>query len=54
MSLFLIPLVLNIYLIIALTFIHPNDSIDYNIKQGNYERAKREITRVYSKESHEN
>lgn len=53
-SLFFIPLALNIYLIFALVFIHPNDSIDYNIKQGNYERAKREISRVYSNESYEN
>ena len=40
MTLLFIPMALNIYLIFALIFVHPNDSIDYNIKQGNYQRAK--------------
>ena len=35
MTLLFIPMALNIYLIFALIFVHPNDSIDYNIKQGN-------------------
>jgi hypothetical protein len=47
-------MVLNLYLIFALIFIHPNDSIDYNVKQGNYVLAKKEISRVYSKESEKN
>jgi len=38
----------NIYLIFALIFIHPYDSIDYNIKKGNYSNAKKEISRVFS------
>jgi len=54
MFLICIPMVLNFYLIFALLFIHPHDSIDYNIKQGNYKKAKEEISRVYSKESKEN
>ena len=32
MFLICIPMVLNFYLIFALIFIHPYDSIDYNIK----------------------
>jgi len=36
MTLLFIPMTLNIYLIFALIFIHPNDSIDYNVKKGNY------------------
>ena len=54
MNLLFIPMALNFYLIFALLFIHPHDSIDYNIKQGNYKKAKEEISRVYSKESKEN
>lgn len=45
---------LNFYLIFAMIFIHPNDSIDYNVKQGNYTRARKEISKVYSKESQKN
>lgn len=31
-----IPMLLNIYLIFTLIFIHPYDSIDFNIKKGDY------------------
>jgi hypothetical protein len=36
MTLIFIPIALNIYLILALIFVHPYDSIDYNIKKGDY------------------
>ena len=36
MILIFIPIILNFYLIFSLIFIHSYDSIDYNIKQGNY------------------
>ena len=36
MTLIFIPMALNIYLIIALIFVHPYDSIDYNVKKGDY------------------
>jgi len=36
MTLIFIPMAFNIYLIFALIFIHPYDSIDFNIKKGDY------------------